>query len=216
MAVSHHLQGWFESSTRRYADTVQVRHHATRQVSDSVEKRPKAKKEIVRLCLPVCKHLLDTKTLPPRAQIAPTNMDCFIGAALAYHFDVSLQMHPLLSSPLSLLQCTAKHPLPSSRPPFSSQPPVSPFSQHPRAPHCLLVFAKWRKMTASFYPALPSLPFPILPPSCTQLSGCDEAARSLRTFLRLLRQQGPIHRRQVRCQRAPTQHMSHNTFGLFV
>lgn len=41
----------------------------------------------------------------------------------------------------------------------------------------------------------------------TQLRGCDEAARALRTFLRLHREQGPLHRRDVRCRRAPTMDM---------
>lgn len=43
-AVSHHLQGWFTSSTQLYADA---------------------------------------------ARVAPTNVDCFMGAALAYHFHLS-------------------------------------------------------------------------------------------------------------------------------
>ena len=44
LAVSHHMQGWFSSSTLRYADA---------------------------------------------ARIAPTNTDCFIGAALSFHFQLS-------------------------------------------------------------------------------------------------------------------------------
>lgn len=44
LAVSHHLQGWFSSSTLRYADA---------------------------------------------AQILPTNTDCYIGAALSYQFQLS-------------------------------------------------------------------------------------------------------------------------------
>jgi len=43
-AVSHHLQGWFTSSTQLYADA---------------------------------------------ARVAPTNADCFMGAALAYNFQLS-------------------------------------------------------------------------------------------------------------------------------
>ena len=49
-AVSHHLQGWFLSSTQLYADA---------------------------------------------ARVAPTNVDCFMGAALAYHANPVCKSSPL-------------------------------------------------------------------------------------------------------------------------
>ena len=83
LAAVQHLQGWFATSTARYADA---------------------------------------------AQLAPTNADAFLGAALSFH---------------------------------------------------------------------------------SELPGCAAAARSLRAFLRLLREQGPLPRRDVRCKRAPTHQMRH-------